>query len=186
MMPLESDLQRVQQLAAARHDEFEVLRYLLELDDDIDDARLDALVEEIAAPIRAAIDCTKCANCCRTLTVYMTPEDAKLLADGLGTPPAEVIRSYIDPASSPDEDAWRLRFRPCCFLEGKLCSVYAHRPDACRIYPSFAPDFRWTLENTLDGAGICPIIYNVLSQLSEQYDALVSRMRKDNPDDGHA
>jgi uncharacterized protein len=176
MKPLETDLPHIAELAAARHDEFEVLRYTLELDDAVDDARLDALVEGIAAPIRAAIDCTQCANCCRLLDVYVTREDITRLAQGLNRPTKAVIAQYGDPQSLTREDEWRLRACPCPFLRGKLCGIYRHRPDACRNYPAFTPDFRWTLADTIEGARFCPIIYNVLSALVEQFDALYPAM----------
>jgi Fe-S-cluster containining protein len=167
MPPLETDLTRIAALAAARRDEFEVLRYTIELmEDDLPDAELDALVEAIAAPIIDAIDCTACANCCRSLDVYLTPADADRLAAGLNLPVADVIDRYIDRASAAKEDEWgQFRAQPCAFLDGKLCRHYAHRPESCRLYPVFTPDFRWTLDDTLAGAGRCPIIYHVLDSL---------------------
>lgn len=176
MTPLETDLLRIAELTAARHDEFEVLRYQLELDDDIDDARLDTLVEQLAAPIRAAIDCTQCANCCHKLDVDVTCADVHRLAEGLGTSADAIITNYVDRGSLTDDSEWKLHAGPCRFLKGKLCSVYAHRPDACRIYPAFTPDFRWTLTDLIAGASFCPITYNLLSQVSEQFDRLYPLM----------
>lgn len=171
MPPLETDLTRIAARAAARRDEFEVLRYTLEfIADELPDAALDALVEEIAAPIIAAIDCTACANCCATIDVYLTLEDAARLAEALSLPVEEVIARYIDCEAAARVDEWgRFRQRPCAFLEGKLCRHYAHRPDACRAYPALTPDFRWTLADTLEGAGRCPIIYHVLDALARRF-----------------
>ena len=131
--------------------------------DKLDDAKLDTYVEQIAAPIIAAIDCTKCANCCRSLDVYLVEDDARRLADGLMIPLDAVETRYIDHESAAEVEEWgKFRQRPCAFLDGKLCSVYAHRPESCRLYPAFTPDFRWTLDDTIEGASLCPIIYNVL------------------------
>jgi hypothetical protein len=164
-----TDLDTLRQLAVERHDEFEVMRYTLEAEADLDDALLDAWIDTIAAPIVAAIDCTQCANCCRVLDVYLVEEDAHRLASGLLIPLEEVQTRYIDPAAEVEE--WgKLRQRPCAFLKGKLCSVYRHRPESCRLYPIFTPDFRWTLADTIAGAGICPIIYNVVSEVCAQVD----------------
>ena len=174
MMTLVTNLDQIRQLAAQRHDEFEVMRYMLEADDDLDDARLDALVEQIAAPITAAIDCTQCANCCRSLDVYLTEQDVQHLADGVHIPVDEVITRYVDRDSAAEVEEWgRLRARPCVFLRGKLCSIYAHRPESCRLYPVFTPDFRWTLADTIEGAAVCPIIYNVLVAMLEKVDDLL-------------
>ena len=87
-MPYTIDLAHIAAMAAQRRDEFEVLRYTIELlEDELPDAALDALVDEIAAPVIAGIDCTQCANCCRNLDVYLTPADADRLAEGLNLPP---------------------------------------------------------------------------------------------------
>lgn len=177
MSTLEIDLRRVAQLAAARRDEFEVLRYTLELDDDIDDVRLDALVEQLAAPIMAAIDCTQCANCCSKLGVDVTREDVVRLALALKIPLENFIARYVNGDS---EDDWTLRAQPCPFLKAKLCSVYAHRPEACRIYPAFTPDFRWVIADLIASAAYCPIAYNVLSELSGQFDRLYPQMIKNS------
>lgn len=167
-------LDEIRQLAAQRHAEFELLRLILERRRTLDDAKLDAFVESTAAPIIAAIDCTQCANCCRSLDVYLVEDDARRLADGLLIPLEDVETRYVEPAGNVEE--WgKFRQRPCAFLDGKLCSVYEHRPDSCRAYPAFTPDFRWTLADTIDGASLCPIIYNVLSALCDQ---LLTNSRK--------
>jgi Fe-S-cluster containining protein len=176
MNALEVDLTRIAELAAARHDEFEVLLYQLQNDDDIDDAKLDRVVEEIATPIRRAIDCTKCANCCRSIDIFIVPEDIEILAQGTGHTIMEVMTQFVENPDGGDE--MKLKSCPCRFLKGKLCSVYEHRPESCRSYPAFTPEFRWTLENTIQGASICPIIYNVLSELVERVDSLYPAISK--------
>src|SRR5688500_17217374 len=81
-----TDLHEIRRRAAQRHDEFEVMRYMLELNEDLSDANLDSLVDTVAAPIIAAIDCTRCANCCRSLDVALNPADADRLAQGINIP----------------------------------------------------------------------------------------------------
>ncbi len=162
-----TDLDEIRRLAAERQAQFDLLRLLLQRREKLDDAKLDAHVDQVAAPIVAAIDCTKCAHCCRSLDVYLVEADARRLADGLMIPLDEVKTRYVEDAADADE--WgKFRQRPCAFLKGKLCSVYAHRPESCRLYPAFTPDFRWTLDDTIEGASLCPIIYNVLAALCDQ------------------
>ncbi|MFO7322441.1 MAG: YkgJ family cysteine cluster protein [Chloroflexota bacterium] len=168
-----TDLETIKRLATARRDEFEVMRYMLELNDDLSDAEIDRMVEDVAQPVIAAIDCTTCANCCRSLDVYLTPEDAERLASGIHVPVEALLDAVIDREAAEAEGEWgRFRAKPCAFLRGKLCSVYAYRPESCRTYPVFTPDFRWTLEDTIEGAAICPIIYNVLDRLVPLVDRL--------------
>jgi uncharacterized protein len=171
-----TDLEAIAQLAAQQHDNFQVMRYMLEAMTHISDEELDRMVDEVAAPVIAAIDCTQCGNCCRSLDVYLTPQDAQQLADGIDVPLHHIMTRHIDLESARAVGEWgKFKARPCAFLDGRLCSVYAHRPETCRTYPQFTPDFRWTLEDTIDGAHICPIIYNVLERMLTVTDALSTR-----------
>ncbi len=163
-----TDLAQIRQLADERRGEFELLRAMLERNQKLDDAKFDAYVDQVAAPIIAAIDCTQCGNCCRSLDVYLVESDAQRLADGLMIPLETIETRYVDHEAAAAVEEWGMfRQRPCAFLKGKLCSVYEYRPDSCRIYPVFTPDFRWSLEDTMEGASLCPIIYNVLGSLCD-------------------
>jgi hypothetical protein len=156
-----------------RRDAFEVMRFMLEAEDDLDDAKLDRWVDAVAAPIIAAIDCTRCANCCRVLDVYLEAEDGRRLAQGLAIPLATIETRCVDREAGAEHDAWgRFRAKPCAFLMNNRCAVYAHRPDACRLYPQFTPEFRWTMTDAIDGAALCPIIYHVLDALEQQIDGM--------------
>jgi hypothetical protein len=67
--------------------------------------------------------CTRCGLCC----------DGTLVADvQLG--PAEAARAELL-GLAIDEDGERpVLAQPCAALEGRRCSVYAHRPRACRAF----------------------------------------------------
>jgi hypothetical protein len=146
-------------LARARHDDFEVMRYQLIANDDITDDQLDAIVAKIAEPIIARTDCTQCGNCCRSLDVYLTPDDAQRLAAHIHIP----LSAILDHPRAQAVEEWGMfKDRPCRFLVGNLCTVYDHRPQTCRDYPVFTPDFRWMLADIIGGAAICPIIYQTL------------------------
>ena len=171
-MSLITDLETISLLAKQRKDEFDVLRYQLQYDDDLSDEKIDEWAEAIAAPIVAAIDCTKCANCCRGLTVQLGADDIANLANVTGHTGEAVQAIYVDAETFSDDPdiIGTFRHKPCFFLRGKLCSIYSHRPEACRMYPQFTPDFRWMLNWLIEGAGKCPIIYNVLDAVSAQVD----------------
>lgn len=170
--PVVSDPAALPDLAARHQDAFEVMAYLLERDE-IGDDDLDALVDLVAAPVVAAIDCTQCANCCRSLHVYLTPQDAQRIAAGIDVPLADVETRYIDRAGAQPFGEWgRLRAQPCPFLDGRLCSIYPQRPETCRTYPAFTPDFRWVLADLIEGATLCPIIFNVLLRMVSVAEAL--------------
>lgn len=166
-----TDLDTIKQLAAQQHDDFEVMRYMLQADDDINDSALDALVDAVAAPVIDTVDCTQCANCCRNLDVYLTPDDVSRLAAIVDTS----LSHFIDYTKEKyPEECGLFRQKPCHFLEGKRCSIYPDRPESCRIYPAFTPDFRWALEDTIAGASHCPIIYNVLVRMLDKTDSIIA------------
>lgn len=166
MFPI--DLDRIADAAVRHADDYEAFRYYIELDER-SDAELDALVARIAAPIIASIDCKACANCCRSLDVYLMESDAIRLAEGTVIPFQTLLDQHIDHERAATVEEWGVfRQKPCGFLNGKLCSVYEHRPESCRQYPVFTPDFRWTLEDVFGGIGLCPIIYYLIEQLKTE------------------
>ncbi len=167
-MALITDLNHIQILARQRQDEFEVMGYMLQRETMTDEA-LDQLVDAIAQPIIDAIDCLACANCCRGLTVYLTLDDGERLETVIDVP----LSAIISHDSQEAVGEWgRFIQSPCRFLAGNFCTIYRDRPESCRIYPVFTPDFRWTLDDLIQGAGMCPIIYNVLDQMTDETERL--------------
>lgn len=163
-VPFSIDLAFITAEAQRRADDYEAFGYYIEIETR-SDAELDTLVDTIAAPIIRAVDCTQCANCCRTLDVYLTPDDAARLAQAIFIPLDTLVETYLDQAQ-PAVDEWGMfKQRPCPFLRENLCSIYPHRPESCRAYPTFTPDFRWAISDILGGVGSCPIIYHVIEAL---------------------
>lgn len=168
---LVTDLHELQVLAKQHHDDFEVLGYMLELHEELTDQQIDNWVKNIAQPIINAIDCKACANCCRSLDVYLTEEDAKRLTNHIDIP----LDSILDHPSAQKVGEWaKFKERPCGFLDGNLCQIYPHRPETCRTYPALTPDFRWLIDDIIEGASGCPIIYNVLIALTDHIEDLYS------------
>ncbi|XWX05310.1 YkgJ family cysteine cluster protein [Aggregatilineales bacterium SYSU G02658] len=170
------DLAAIAADAPARRDAYEVMFYQFQYDDDLTDEQLDALVNAVAAPIIAAIDCTQCANCCRSLDVYLEADDLPRLSQACHIHLDEVRVRFVDEDVLPESGAvGKLNVKPCGFLDGQRCRIYAHRPQACRDYPFLTPDFRWSMEQLVAGAAICPIIYHTLNALLEKVDAITAR-----------
>jgi Fe-S-cluster containining protein len=84
-----------------------------------------------------------CFNaCCGDLNLMLTPYDVLRLRRALGEPSAEFIRTRVHVALAPDTGLplMRLRMRDdkrrsCPFVSPGGCTVYPHRPSACRTYP---------------------------------------------------
>lgn len=150
--------------AQNRHDDYIAFAHYIELDDTTD-VELDRLVEAVVTPIVNAIDCKTCANCCRRLDVFVTKSDTVRLKQAGIVP----VKEIIDHDIARVHDEWgMLREKPCRFLNGNFCSIYARRPESCRRYPQFTPNFRWTVRPILDGVGLCPIIYHVIEELQSK------------------
>lgn len=168
--PLITDLDAIRRLTEERAEVFALLSEAVAFDGERDDDTLDAWVEAVAAPIRAGIDCTACANCCRTLDVCLIPSDVAPLAEGLLIPIEAVMTRYVDQPAGQAQGEWALvPAHPCPLLNGNLCSIYPHRPHACRVYPQLTPDFRYNVDDAIEGAATCPIIYNTLEALAAAY-----------------
>jgi Fe-S-cluster containining protein len=119
---------------------------------------------KIAQDIESGIDCTECANCCRTATVRLKDRDIEKLAKHLSVKPHVFVRDYTE--ETEDEGLILKRGEGGCpFLEGNLCGVYDARPTTCQDFPHLVHgpgslvSRMWAMT---DRASFCPIVYNTL------------------------
>lgn len=158
-----TDLATIKRITAEEEDENVRFRQFLKYRLKWSDRRLDAFVLDILAKVEAAIDCTRCANCCRALTVSLEEDDLVRLAERLGMTPAEAGAVYAGPSELCDR---AIAQQPCPLLNGSLCSVYEARPRDCREYPHLQKgDFRERMWSVLNSAENCPIVFNVQREL---------------------
>src|SRR5580698_6257446 len=84
--------------------------------------KVDRIALELHQEAFSIVDCTKCANCCRTLRIVVTEEDVPRIASHLGMADEEFIAAYLE----RDEEAGRYRIKatPFPFLGGdNLCTI---------------------------------------------------------------
>ncbi|WP_448871093.1 YkgJ family cysteine cluster protein [Desulfobulbus propionicus] len=81
-------------------------------------------------------------TCCRNVNLLLYPYDILLLKQALHLTSAEVLEKFTSlcEGSHPYFPGLRLKLqddqlKSCPFLTAQGCSVYAHRPTACRTYP---------------------------------------------------
>ena len=151
---IEIDLSRIQQLSQEHDDENWEFRSWLKqyAPDDID-----GLVKALSQKYFALIDCTQCANCCRSLQMEFKKSEIHAIAKTLGQS-KEVFQkqSMSEGKVNP----------PCPMLNGKLCSIYENRPDDCRSYPHLEqPEFTSRLVGVMDNVAISPIAFNAFEEL---------------------
>ncbi|MGL4956240.1 MAG: YkgJ family cysteine cluster protein [Bacteroidales bacterium] len=129
--------------------------------------KMDTLVQELHLSEEEQINCMDCAACCKLLGPAIYDKDIERMAKALRLTPSQVVGKYLH----IDEDSdYVFTIMPCPFLlADNACSIYEHRPKACREYPhtdrkKFAQIYLRTVKN----AYICPIAYNVLTNLMKQ------------------
>lgn len=114
------------------------------------------------------VDCTQCANCCRTKTPKLDESDVERIAARLNMAPAEFIDRYLQAA--PEEPPYRTRQTPCPLLgEDNRCTVYEIRPTVCREYPY--TDKEGLSHRTMSVAGnalVRPAVYHIVQQLKRR------------------
>lgn len=127
--------------------------------------RLDALMQEAHHEAFSCINCLECANCCATTGPLLTDKDISRLAKHLRMKDAEFVDEYV----RVDEDGDQVfRSMPCPFLGAdNYCSVYEHRPKACKEYPhTDRVKQHQLLKLHLKNAEICPAVERILSSVA--------------------
>ena len=69
------------------------------------------------------------------------------------------------------EQAYHTRSTPCDFLQDDgTCLLGDHKPDGCKKYPyTDQPDRMGSLLSFLDIVSVCPVAYEILERLKEEY-----------------
>ena len=128
------------------------------------DEQLKSLDEEVFS----RINCLSCANCCKTISPVFKDRDITRLSDHFRIRPSEFTDKYL----YTDEDGdYVLKSTPCPFLESNNeCSVYEHRPFACRSYPHTATlPLKKSWELIIKNSAVCPAVYDITAQLQKKY-----------------
>ena len=127
---------------------------------------LDSTVQEIHDEVFSTVDCLTCANCCKTTSPIFYQKDIERLAKLFRMKPSYFIEQYLH----VDEDKdFVLNTAPCAFLgEDNYCTVYEHRPTACREYPhTDRKRFYQVLDITLRNTAVCPAAFEIVEKLKK-------------------
>jgi Fe-S-cluster containining protein len=156
----------IERIAEESDDDDFDFRYYLKAKCRMSDKQLDSTVRNITDQVWQKIDCTTCANCCKTLGIVVTPADIKLLSKRLNMTVADFSAAYVDKGSEGNNI---LKSEPCVFLGAdNRCTVYEDRPAVCREYPYLYEDnFRSRTLNIIANTSLCPIVFNVWHRLKQ-------------------
>ncbi|MFO7986690.1 MAG: YkgJ family cysteine cluster protein [Desulfatiglandaceae bacterium] len=164
-MKLESDPKVVKRLAEEREDENWRFRSFLK-GIDLKTEELDAMVHRLYEEAAGRIDCCACGNCCREVTPVLDDHDILRLATGLGMAKDHIIERFLVTDKHGD---MIFRNTPCPMFSGNLCTVYDHRPEACRSFPHLhKEDIVFRLIGVVQNCSVCPIVFNVLERLKAE------------------
>jgi Fe-S-cluster containining protein len=129
---------------------------------------LDQKIHQIHDEAFSRIDCLECANCCKTTGPLFTERDIERLSKHLRMKAVDFEEQFL---RTDEEGDKVLQSVPCPFLGAdNYCSVYEHRPKACREYPH--TDRRRQLQIiklTEKNASVCPAVYDILDSLRKAY-----------------
>jgi uncharacterized protein len=153
-LQIETDLSRIQKLSKEHDNENWGFRSWLKHNAP---DNIDGIVKALSQKYFALIDCTQCANCCRSLQTEFKKSELHTIATTLGQSIKTFERQFMSEGKVNP---------PCPMLNGKLCSIYENRPDVCRSYPHLEqPEFTSRLIGVIDNVAICPIAFNAFEEL---------------------
>src|SRR5262249_15326755 len=110
---------------AKKHDEKNYL-FLRRLKQRSSFKKVDRIALELHQEAFSIVDCTQCANCCRTMRIVVTDEDIPRIAGHLGMAPSEFIATYLE--RDEEDGGHRMKTTPCPFLgDDNLCKIYEVR-----------------------------------------------------------
>jgi uncharacterized protein len=129
--------------------------------------KLDDWVHELHYEAFAQIDCLQCANCCKTTSPIFQQGDIERIAKFLRLKTADFIKTYLHIDQDGD---YVLNVAPCPFLAAdNYCSIYAHRPTACKEYPhTNRKRFYQLLDLTIKNTQICPATFRIMEALEKK------------------
>lgn len=162
-MQIETDLALLADFAQQREDDNWEFRCFLK-QSDIPSSEIDSQVHRLLKTVSQQIDCTACANCCKTITPTFKPSDIQRIAKHLSLSNDDFTAKFLH----EDRDVGGLTFRtkPCPFVKNNICTVYQHRPRDCRSFPHLQkPGFVFGVTQAFNNYSICPIVFNVYEEL---------------------
>lgn len=162
---VQSDIPSPAELTALSKLYKEVLRKTVNRLKKLDSKYVDEAVLKMHEEAFDLFDCLSCGNCCKSISPAINNLDIDQIAKSLRVKPSEVVVKYLQ---QDDEGDFVFRSQPCPFIDSEnYCSVYNHRPKACREYPhTNRRRFHQILNLSLLNAEICPIVYAILKKLA--------------------
>lgn len=130
----------------------------------ITSGRVDRYAREAHERVFAQLDCTQCANCCKTMSIQLEKPDIRRIAAHLQLPEAEFRERFV---KANDQGLPEFNAKPCPFLaDTGHCTIYEVRPKVCSGFPytdkrGFSSRSWSHAENSVD----CPAVFHILEEM---------------------
>ena len=156
-----TDLQFIADKSLNNKEEFELFKTQVKT---IPVSKFDEMAHPVVEKITASVDCKKCGNCCRHQEPGVSNEEIEVLAVKKNI----TVEDFKDKFIAWDKDVSFLCIKPCTFLNGNECSVYALRPNSCADFPGLhRPGLKWRMKQVEENYSICPIVFNLVEKLKK-------------------
>ena len=166
-MDLETDIKRIEQRTEQQAKRNWAFRCFLK-GSDLPAREIDSVVHALNQEVSNQIDCTRCANCCKTISPLLNPRDIQRLARHLNLSESDFQAQYLQ--KNEEEGGEVFNATPCPFLKENRCTVYSSRPDDCRFYPHLHKrDFVFRVNQAVSNCSVCPIVFNVFERLRQEF-----------------
>ena len=128
----------------------------------------DELAGELHERAFQIVDCTRCANCCKTMDITFSNGDIERIAGHLNLKADEFIETYLEP--DKEDGPYQIRQKPCPFLgEDNRCTIYDVRPAVCREYPHTDKEgFTFRTRGIANNALVCPAVFWIVEQMKQE------------------
>ncbi len=129
--------------------------------------QVDQIANDSHTEVFSQIDCTKCANCCKTISPQVQKVDIARISEFLEISETEFSEKYL---KLGDRNEFEMNALPCPFLKDDKCSIYEVRPTDCREYPHTNKKEITTRKYSLTAnSEICPAVYHILEKMKARF-----------------
>lgn len=136
-----------------------------------DSEELDKQFRQLHNDLFQNYDCSRCRHCCKKYAGSIPKEDVERDAEKLGLTVADFKAKYLK--TEPDvEGNYQTMHVPCDFMDDAgACLLEDCKPDSCKKFPyTDQPDRLHSMYSVLDVASVCPVAFEIVERLKEEYD----------------
>ncbi|MDR1111962.1 MAG: YkgJ family cysteine cluster protein [Deltaproteobacteria bacterium] len=143
------------------------IRFRAFLKNRADDDELDAHFLRLHKELFSDYDCSKCNNCCKSLTITLDDGEVAAIAGFLGQSASDFAAAHL----VEDDGQHAFKARPCEFLgDNGQCGIKSCRPAVCEGYPyTDRPGRLSRMLSVVYSAEVCPVVFEILERLKEIY-----------------